>query len=477
MSCFRNTNKDISDDSDDYETDSQDSLSSDDEFDVSKDVVFTLYSNKYIPIKYLGRGTFSRVWLTYDITENRLCAMKVIFEKYNEDAQDEIARNKQIMSNLDFSQDIRLSQMYDCFSLKSGETALIYELLGVSMVDIINFYNEMVPLSVVKKSLKDMLMGIEKLHQIKIIHTDLKPENILTNIHKRGILFYKNLFEKEYNFREDFETLVENLLPENYSQMDKAKKKKVKRTIKIRAGKKLAENIKTVVLGKIETESNTFYETHQRETDINEIDLDIENLELNNEEEKMYTFKDYQNELTQTPEEIEETLRVKIIDFGNSEFFDDKIQDEISVRCYRPPENYMNSFYNEKADIWSIGCLVFEFLTGDYLFEIDMVDDSTERDKLYLSEMYKILGKIPKKMCLECEYSRDLFDKKGRIKKINIPETDNTSISEILIEEYNYQTETAQEIENVLKRFLNYDVKNRLSAKEALEIDWFIEIN
>ena len=41
MSCFRNTNKDISDDSDEYETDSQDSLSSDDEYDVSKDVVFT----------------------------------------------------------------------------------------------------------------------------------------------------------------------------------------------------------------------------------------------------------------------------------------------------------------------------------------------------------------------------------------------------------------------------------------------------
>ena len=59
-----------------------------------------------------------------------------------------------------------------------------------------------------------------------------------------------------------------------------------------------------------------------------------------------------------------------------------------------------------------IGCLIFEFLTGSYLFEIEMVDDATERDKLYLAEMFMILGKIPRKMCQSCEYSKDLFDKK-----------------------------------------------------------------
>ena len=78
-------------------------------------------------------------------------------------------------------------------------------------------------------------------------------------------------------------------------------------------------------------------------------------------------------------------------------------------------------------------------------------------------------------MCLECEYSKDLFDKKGRIKKIDIPETEYTSISAILVDEYNYQVETAKEIEEVLLKFLNYKVDQRVSAKEALEINWFIE--
>lgn len=465
---------------DESESDSQDSLSSDDEFDVSRDVVYSLYNNRYIPIKYLGRGTFSRVWLTYDIMENRLCGMKVIFKKYSDDAKDEIKRNQKISSRLDFSSDIRLSQMFDFFEIKSGETCLIYELLGVSIIDILNFYDDMIPLHVVKKISRDVLLGLSSLHGIRIIHTDLKPENILTNIYKRGTLFYKDIFETKHNFKEVYDKILNEVLPENFSQMDKSKKKKVKRTCKTRAGKRLSEHIKEIVSSYVESESSQFYETHQRETNIEDLDLDldIENLGEpkeyeNDEEDKMYTFKDYQNELTISAEDLESQIRVKLIDFGNCEFFDDKIQDEISVRCYRPPENYMNSYYTEKADIWSLGCLIFEFLTGDYLFEIDMVDDATERDRLYLAEMFTILGKIPRKMCVDCEYSKDLFDKKGRIKKIDIPDTEYTSISAILVDEYNYQAETANEIEEVLLKFLNYRVDQRVSANEALEMDWF----
>ena len=45
---------------------SDDSLTSDDEEEVSKDMLYTIYNNRYIVIKYLGRGTFCRTWLCYD---------------------------------------------------------------------------------------------------------------------------------------------------------------------------------------------------------------------------------------------------------------------------------------------------------------------------------------------------------------------------------------------------------------------------
>ena len=200
--------------------------------------------------------------------------------------------------------------MYDFFQLKNGETALVYELLGVSMIDIMNFYDDdMVPFHIVKKITKDILIALDKLHSIRIIHTDLKPENILTNIYKRGILFYKNIFEQN-NFKEMFDKFVEETLPENYSEFEKSKKKKVKRNIKIRASKKLAEKMKEIVTGEVEKESTKFYETHQRESNIEDINLDLENLESDDEEEeKLYTFKDYQNEITLSTEELETQIR------------------------------------------------------------------------------------------------------------------------------------------------------------------------
>ena len=32
------------------------------------------------------------------------------------------------------------------------------------------------------------------------------------------------------------------------------------------------------------------------------------------------------------------------------------------------PENIMNDRHDEKADVWSVGCIIYEIFTGDYLF-------------------------------------------------------------------------------------------------------------
>ena len=65
-------NKEIDDDSDG-------DLTSDDEEEISKDIVYRCFNNRYLCIKYLGRGTFSRVWMVYDIINYKYYAMKMIF--------------------------------------------------------------------------------------------------------------------------------------------------------------------------------------------------------------------------------------------------------------------------------------------------------------------------------------------------------------------------------------------------------------
>jgi serine/threonine-protein kinase SRPK3 len=456
---------------DDY-TDSEEDLTSDDEFDVSQDVIYTLYNNRYIPIKYIGRGTFSRVWLTYDIIENKLVGMKSIFEEYKEEARDEIKRCERIKNYIKEhdTSDIRLSTLHDNFIYKNGDICLVFELLGVSMMTIIEKFDGIIYLNAIKKVMKDMLSGLNTLHDLKLIHTDLKPENILTNIYTRGIIFYKQIFA-ENNFNEQYQEFVAEFLPKDYSNFNQAKKKKSKRVTKNKAGKKLCEKIKLIVNEAIEKGMNKFDESNNQITELGDVENEINLDNSDSEEEPQYfTFKDYQSQIILTNDEIVETIRAKIIDFGNCEDFDKKMQDEISVRSYRPPENFMNSFYNEKADIWTVGCLLFEFLTGEYLFEIDSDCGQNERDRRYLYEMFKILGKIPKNLCLECEFSKDLFDSKGRILKKR--EIDFTSISELLVDEADYQQESADELETVIKLFLEYDVNKRISAKDAMQLEW-----
>ncbi|MFN9959682.1 MAG: protein kinase domain-containing protein [bacterium] len=36
---------------------------------------------------------------------------------------------------------------------------------------------------------------------------------------------------------------------------------------------------------------------------------------------------------------------------------------------YRGIETILGFEYNEKVDIWSLGCMIYELITGRYLFE------------------------------------------------------------------------------------------------------------
>ena len=276
---------------------------------------------------------------------------------------------------------------------------------------------------------------------------------------------YKKIFEVDNDFSIKYNNLLANSLPNNYSDFDKNKKKKNKRKCRMIAGKQLAEYMNTVVETVVNKLSADFFVKNNNVTDITDINLD--ELEIEDAGESK-TFKEYQREIEFIDSDYSKII-AKIIDFGNCENPDELIQDEISIRCYRPPENFMNCFYNEKADIWSLGCLIFEFITGETLFEIDSVFDTNERDRLYLYEMCKYIGKIPKDMALECGFSNELFDSKGRIKQLH--NHNYSSIKNILID-FNFEPSIALEIETFLMNIFKYDVKQRPSAKELQGHIW-----
>ena len=62
---------------------------------------------------------------------------------------------------------------------------------------------------------------------------------------------------------------------------------------------------------------------------------------------------------------------MKIADFGLAAFFvpnGEKLFDKCGTPCYVAPEILRGDGYSQKCDIFSLGSLFFNLLTGRYLF-------------------------------------------------------------------------------------------------------------
>jgi len=67
---------------------------------------------------------------------------------------------------------------------------------------------------------------------------------------------------------------------------------------------------------------------------------------------------------------------VILTDFSNSTLKNNPYDGVLETEAYRSPESIIRVYpYTEKIDIWSLGCTIFELLTGDILFYAEDDDD------------------------------------------------------------------------------------------------------
>ena len=61
---------------------------------------------------------------------------------------------------------------------------------------------------------------------------------------------------------------------------------------------------------------------------------------------------------------------VKLIDYGSAIFIEDNDSHvEIQTLPYRAPEITLRANYGHPIDIWSVGCIIYELVTGRVLFD------------------------------------------------------------------------------------------------------------
>ena len=399
----------------------------------------------------MGRGTFSKVWLVYDFLEDNYFALKIQEEKYLKDLEVEITNHKNIQSKGEHPNIAKFYGVLDFKINNERKKGVLMELLGSSLdVLISEDYDNKLNTGIVKKIFSDILKGVDFIHRSGYVHNDLKPDNILVSKpNKKLDTFISKIKDLEIN--QYYHKQIEDLTPNEIQLLDRNKRKIVKRKIKARAAKQTIKDFRKKI---IEINSKT-----------------LENLEMNIEE-LVDSDQESEKDNVKVNEIDLEDISVKIIDFGSAEIIGRMESDEILTRCYRPPENIMNSFYNEKSDIWVIGCMLYEVLNGHSLFDLrDYNLESLEKDRKHLAQMYDVLGKMPRDMAMDCQFSEDIFDAKGRI--IKNKGIEPRDIKSEICERMDIDDSEKDVIHDLIFKILNYNYKLRPNCSEILNHNWF----
>jgi len=90
-------------------------------------------------------------------------------------------------------------------------------------------------------------------------------------------------------------------------------------------------------------------------------------------------------------ERILDSAEIRLIDFGSATFDNEHHSTVVSTRHYRAPEVILELGWNQACDVWSIGCIIFEYYMGITMFQ-------THDNREHLAMMERILGPIPSRM-------------------------------------------------------------------------------
>lgn len=169
----------------------------------------------------------------------------------------------------------------------------------------------------------------------------------------------------------------------------------------------------------------------------------------------------------------DEKIRVKIADLGNACWVDHHFTNDIQTRQYRSPEAILGAKYDRSADMWSLGCIVFELLTGDYLFD-PQPGSKFSKDDDHIAQMVELLGPLPKNFALSGRYSNELFNRKGELR--NIHKLKYWKLEDVLHEKYHFSRQDAKEISDFILPMIEIIPERRASAYQMLSHHWVRDV-
>jgi len=142
----------------------------------------TIRKTKYEVIKELGRGGFGRVIQVKSLSDNNLYAIKeIIIKNEMKDKIKDIEKEAIMLSKFDYK---NIVKYYDSQKINNKFYILMEYCGEQNLRDYIEKHikkNELIEENILYKIIKQICIGIKKIHKKNIIHRDIKPENIFMN--------------------------------------------------------------------------------------------------------------------------------------------------------------------------------------------------------------------------------------------------------------------------------------------------------
>lgn len=388
-------------------------------------------------------------------------ALKIHHEECYEQGETEMEINKCILDN-NKKKSPYINYPLSCFVYDETYFIVVYDVAIGSLYDVMKLFNKQLPIEFVNLIVPQLLKPVEFMHKCKYIHTDIKPENyLLMGLDK----LQKDIVEYslEYNLGDKLKKIgslkkikyydLENdkMISDQLGKFLKLVSKEfgLKDNILINVSdddfynNNLLDNSSVYSTQSVQS-TRSFYSImsdESKEEDYetvssydsrdDEYELSIDNFHTNklirllikkdsnksnkyskiNNEQKMLKYTEEKNkELEKKQKYLLDTYFsnpvVKLTDFGTMIKFGET-NGTIQTRYYRAPEIILGHKFNEKIDLWSLGCSIYELATGKILFytckdtminkyDVDLVNIRMMFEKIEPEQKIQLLKSIYK---------------------------------------------------------------------------------
>lgn len=424
---------------------------------------------------------------------------------------------------------VRLLDSFEHTGVNGRHVCLAFDVMGASLLHLIKRFNfSGVPIPLVRRVTRDLLVGLDFLHtSARVIHTDLKPENVLMcippddlrKLDTEGADFNRELLDRKLTRgRNGGFGQGAPFNSDDAEGESKGQRRRRKRKLRVHQARQALEaangnnrnNLEAAAGNTLPNPTDTSKNTDAEEN-ANNSTTSVD--DSSNKEQWDSNAAPITPETSVNGAVIRETStravgssgqsgggvggggpgnghtggvpdirefslkdvidmdrvfaagRCAIVDLGNACWIDHQFTGDIQTRQYRSPEVIIGAPYNTAADMFSVACIVFELLTGEYLFDPHSSMEY-DRDEDHLAQMMELLGPIPRYLTSHGRYARDLFTRNGELRNVRVIR--EFPLNMVLMDKFGFNDVDAELISSFLLPMLDFDPAKRATAAEAL---------